>query len=200
MASLKTLFDLSSGITFLTSVKLNLILSRGILYISSCLGSVILVINLLTRSLLACVSAIFLPTCGLPHTDCFNIWSKRRSPPHPQHYSSLIYSFTCVCRLQYIGRTNQCLHSRIKQHVPTKIRQENYFADQINHTYESSIAEHLLNNRDCALSYSADLFTTLIKSHSDYYQKVLETIHILTHKPSLCKQRECLLGLTLIST
>ena len=45
-----------------------------------------------------------------------------------------------------------------------------------------------MNNRNCASSNNADLFTILNKSHSDYHLKVLKTIHILTHKPSLCKQ------------
>ena len=130
--------------------------------------------------------------CGLQHTDRFDIWSPT------QHSSSLIYSFTCVCGLQYIRRTNQCPDSRIK-HVPTKIWQGNYFADRINNTYGSSIAEHLINNSNCASSYCVDFLTILSKSHSDYHLKILETIHILNHKPSLCKQRECLLGLNLIS-
>ena len=102
-----------------------------------------------------------------------------------QHSRSLIYSFTCVCGLQYIGKTNQCLDSRIKQHVPTKIRQRNYFADWINNTYWSSIVEHLINNHNCASSYSVDLFTILSKFYSDYHLKILETIHIHIHKPSL---------------
>ena len=74
----------------------------------------------------------------------------------------------------------------------------NYFADHINNTYSSSIAEHLIDIPDCASSYSANLFTILSRSHSDFHLKVLETIHILTHKPSLCKQTECLLSLNLI--
>ena len=105
----------------------------------------------------------------------------------------------CVCGLQYIGRTNQRLDSRIK-HVPTeKKRQGNYFADRMINTYWYSIAEHLINNRNSAASNNSDLFTILSKSHSDYRLKVLETIHILCHKPSLCKQKECLLCLNLIS-
>ena len=80
-----------------------------------------------------------------------------------------------------------------------KIQLGNYFADHINNKYESSIAEHRINNRDCASSYSADLFTILSRSHSDFHLKVLETIHISTYKPSLCKQKECLLGLNLIT-
>ena len=83
--------------------------------------------------------------------------------------------------------------------VPTKIQLGNYFADHINNTYGFSIAEHLINNHDCASSSSADLFTILSRSHPDFYLKVLETIHILTHKSSLCKQRKCLFGLNLIT-
>ena len=69
----------------------------------------------------------------------------------------------------------------------------------MNNTYESSIVEHLINNHNCASSDSAVLFSILSKSHSDYLLKVLETIYILTHKPSLCKQKENLLGLNLNS-
>ena len=61
------------------------------------------------------------------------------------------------------------------------------------------IAEHLINNCNFAFSYSDDLFTKLSKSHSDFHLNVLETFHILTYKSSLCKQRDCLLGLNLIT-
>ena len=62
----------------------------------------------------------------------------------------------------------------------TKKRQRKYFADRINNTYVSSIEEHLIHN--CPSSYSANLFTILSNSNSDYHLEVLETIHILTHK------------------
>ena len=129
----------------------------------------------------------------------FRTWtvlkSGRKDAPHHQYSGSMIYSFICVCGLQCIGRTNKRLDSKIK-HVLTIIRQGN-FADLISNTYGSSISEHLINNRNCTSFYCADLFTSLSKSYSDYHLKVLEAIHILTHKPSLCKQRECLLGLNL---
>ena len=73
---------------------------------------------------------------------------------------------------QYIGRTGQRLDARVKLHVPTKIRLGNYFADHINYTYGSAFAEHLINNCECASTYSADLFTILSKSHSDFHLKV----------------------------
>ena len=77
--------------------------------------------------------------------------------PH-QHSSTLIYSFRFTCGLLYIERTDRRLDARIKQHVPTKIRLGNYFAGHINNTYGSSIAEHLINNRDCESTYSADVY------------------------------------------
>ena len=79
-------------------------------------------------------------------------------------------------------RTNQRLAARIKQHVPTKIQLGNYFADHIDSNYRAAIAEHLINNRDCASSYSVDLFNILSRSNSHFHLKVLETITILTHK------------------
>ena len=70
--------------------------------------------------------------------------------------------------------------------------------DNLRNTYGSLIAEHLINNHDCA-KFSVDFFFVLNKSHSSFHLKVLETIHILSGRPSFCKQRECLLGLNIIS-
>ena len=64
--------------------------------------------------------------------------------------------------------------------------ERNWLADKINNTYRSAIAE-LFYNCNCTFSYSDDLFTVLSKSLSDFHLKVLETVHILTYKPSLCK-------------
>ena len=191
MTSLKTLFDLLSGIQLSTLIRQKLLLPRYVLFISGYIGFVISVIVLLNRSLRTEVLFFFQFACCVSHTYCFAIWSERCSP-HPQHSSALIYSFRCVCSLHYIGRTNQRLNAWIKQHVPTKKRLGNYFSDHINNTYRSSIAEYLINNRDCASSYLADQFTILSRFHSDFHLKVFETIHILTHKQSLCKQREYL--------
>ena len=59
----------------------------------------------------------------------------------------IILLLTC---LSVVGRTNQRLKARIKP-VPAKIR--NFIGglmDNLRNTYWSSIAEHLINNRDCA--------------------------------------------------
>ena len=97
----------------------------------------------------------------------------------------MIYSFKCNCGEQYIVRTNQCLDARIKHHMPTKIREGNWLADKGNNTYGLGIADNPINNRDCTFSYSDDLFTVLIKSHSDFHLKILKTLHILTYQTSL---------------
>ena len=178
------MFDLLSGIKFLTSVKIKPYSDQKcpvylrLLWLSDISDKFA---NYISDSLRKCYFSSNLRVV-------FRTWTFLRSGqkdvlPPPQKHNS----FTCACGLQYIGRTNQRLDSRIKQHIPTKIRQENYFADRINNTH---IAEHLINNRNCASSYSADLFTILSKSQSNYLLKVLEMIYILTHKPSLCKQSE----------
>ena len=197
MASLKTLFDLFSGIKLLSFIRQKSRRLRYVLCISDYPGWFRSVIVLLIRFL--CVyRSVTLPLiyvlCIVHVLFCHlavKMFSRSR---HPQHSRALIYSFRCTCGLQYIRGTGPRLNARIKQHVPTKIRLGNYFADHINNTHGSAIAEHIINNRECA-----DLFTILSRSHSDFHHKVLETMYILTHKSSICKQRECLLGLNVIT-
>lgn len=126
--------------------------------------------------------------------------SMRKDVLPPHHNSSLIYSFKCSCSLHYIGRTTQRLDVRKKQHVPAKIRNRKYTpSDILTNTYNSSIAEHLINSHNCSVNFSGDAFTILSKSHSNYQLKVLETIYILSLKPPLCKQKDFILGLQLIT-
>ena len=63
----------------------------------------------------------------------------------------------------------------------------------------SLTAEHLMNNREYAKKFSVEVFLILSKSFSSFHLKVFETIHILFDRPSLSKQRECLLGHNIIS-
>ena len=72
--------------------------------------------------------------------------------------------------------------------------------DNLRNTCGSSIVEHLIDNRDCAEMLSEDFFLIVCKSLSSFHLKILEIIHILSGRPSLCKQRECLLGLNIISS
>ena len=51
--------------------------------------------------------------------------------------------------------------------------------DNFRNTYKSSMAEHLINNHDCAEKFSADFFLVLSNSHSSFHLKVLETMFCL---------------------
>ena len=110
-------------------------------------------------------------------------------PPH--HDSHLIVLFRCSWGSCFIGRTNQSLDARIK-HVPTKVCNfTGGLTDNLRNIYRSSVAGLLINNCDCTENLIVDLFLILSKSHSSF--------HILSERLSLCKQRECLQGLNIIS-
>ena len=126
--------------------------------------------------------------------------SSRKDVLPPHHNSNVIYNFECGCGANYLGRTTLRLDGRIQQHVPSKIRNGTYRAtDVITNTYGSSITDHLLKNQSCAANFSTDSFSIISRAHSLYHLKILETIHVRLRKPSLCKQRECLLGLNVIN-
>ena len=53
----------------------------------------------------------------------------------------------------------------------------------------SAIAEHLLNNSECANNYSDSNFSIISKARGEYLLNVLKCLFIKTHKPNLCKQQ-----------
>ena len=83
---------------------------------------------------------------------------------------------------------------RTKQHLPARILN----LERVN-TSGSSIAEHMINSRECAADFNVDQFSILSRSHSIFHLKVLETLYTRSLQPSLCKQRDYLLGLNVIS-
>ena len=74
--------------------------------------------------------------------------------------SSVVYEFTCQCDSGYVGRTTQRLEDRIKQHVPSHIRNKTHPKREqpprscktkiTTKTCDSAIGQHLLENPDCA--------------------------------------------------
>ena len=117
-------------------------------------------------------------------------------PPH--HINSVIYKYTCSCSSDYIGRTFNRLDLRIKQHLPAHILNLELKRGQLVNTSRSSIADHMINSRECVADFNVDWFSILSRSHSLYHLKVLETLYVQSLQPSHCKQRDCLLGLNLI--
>ena len=89
---------------------------------------------------------------------------------------------------------------RIKQHVPSNIRNKTHPQREqpprsckskiTTKTCDSAIGQHLLENPDCAKNYNCDMFRIIGKARSSFYLAVLESIYISTKKPLLCRQKE----------
>ena len=124
--------------------------------------------------------------------------SMRRDVLPPYHISSLIYKYTCGCGGDYIGGTSNRLDLRIKQRLSARILNLELKRGQLVNTSGSSIADHMINNRECVADFNVDRFSILSRSHSLYHLKVLETLYVRSLQPSLCKQRDCLLGSNVI--
>ena len=125
----------------------------------------------------------------LQHEERPSIHSKGLRAYLPK--SSVIYEFTCQCDSGYVGRTTQRLGDRIKQHVPSNIR------NKTGKTSDSAIGQHLLDNPDCAKLYNDDMFQIIGRARSSFHLAFLESIYIQTKKPSLCRQKEFVFSLGL---
>ena len=114
--------------------------------------------------------------------------------------SSVVYEFTCQWNSGYVGRTTQRSEDRIKQHVPSNIRNKTHPQREqpprsckskiTTKTCDSAIGQHLLENPDCAKNYNGDMFRIIGKVRSSFHLAVLESIYINTKKPLLCRQKE----------
>ena len=114
-------------------------------------------------------------------------------PPH--HINSVIYKYTCNCGRDYINWLDLC----IKQHLPAQILNLELKRGQLANTSGSSTAEHMINSWECVADFNVDRFSILSWSHLISHIKVLETLYVRSLQPSLCKQKDYLLGLNVIS-
>ena len=55
---------------------------------------------------------------------------------------------------------------------------------------QSANAQHLLENADCGKQYSPAMFTIITGGRNPSNLQVLESLHITTAKPLLCKQKQ----------
>ena len=86
-------------------------------------------------------------------------------PPH--HINSVIYKYTCSCGSDYIGRTSNRLDLRIKQHFPARILNLELKRGQLVNISGSSIADHIVNSRECVADFNVDRFSILSRPHSE---------------------------------
>ena len=125
--------------------------------------------------------------------------SMRKDVLPPHHINSVIYKYTCSCGSDYIGRKSNRFNLRMKQHFPARILNLELKRGQLVNTSGSSIADYMINRRECVADFNVDRFSILSRSHSIFHLKVLETLYVRSLQPPLCKQRDCLLGLNVIS-
>ena len=114
--------------------------------------------------------------------------------------SSVIYEYKCHCDSRYVGRTAQRLQDRIKQHVPKWLRQHTAYQrvqpnrackrKQPTPKCDSAIAQHLLENNQCAANYNDDQFSILDTARSPFHRSLLEASYIKVRRLNLCKQKE----------
>ena len=120
--------------------------------------------------------------------------------------SCVVYDVKYECGSRNVGGRTQRLNERIKQHVPSVIRNKTVplrqqpkrrctSAQTIN--YDSAIGRHLLSNRCCANNYSDSKFIILAKCSSTFLLKIMESMYIKFNGSDLCRQEEFVFNLAL---
>ena len=125
--------------------------------------------------------------------------SMRKDVLPPHHINSVICEYTCSCGSDYVGRTSNRFDLPIRHHLPARILNLRLIRGQLANTSWSSIAEHMINSRECVADFNVDRFSILGRSHLLSHLKVLETLYVLSLQFTLCKHRDHLLGLNVIS-
>ena len=120
-----------------------------------------------------------------------------KDPISKYKQSMVVYQFNCSCGDSYIGMTSRQFGKRIKEHVPKSIEEfckmndkENKTVRMVNASKRSAIAEHLINNSNCASNYNLDRFKIIKNCFCISDLIKLEAICILIRKPKLCKQKD----------
>ena len=113
--------------------------------------------------------------------------------------SMVVYQFKCYCDNSYIGQTTRQLKKRYKEHIPICVEKFLKFSEKeketkpmkiVNAMKRSAIAEHLVNNHNCAENFSVERFK-IIKNCGNVFDLIkMEAICILNRKPTLCRQKE----------
>ena len=113
--------------------------------------------------------------------------------------------FNCFCDKSYIGQTSRHSKTRIKEYLPTCVIKLIEKEPKIitiateNATKRSSVAEHLVNNKECAKNYDSSRFKVLHQCQNAMDLIKMEAISIYLEKPVLYKQKEFDFKVSLVS-
>ena len=109
--------------------------------------------------------------------------------------SCAVYKLNCFCERSYISQASRHLKARMKKYLPPcvlKIIEEDPEIKTTatkNAAKRSSVAENLINNRDCARKYEVSRLKIVHHCNSFFDPVKLEAISIFLKKPELCKQK-----------
>ena len=115
--------------------------------------------------------------------------------------SIVVYQYVCRHDCLYVDRTSQRLQDRINQHIsrcirsdkrPTKNlpnRERNIISTPTVYR-DSAIAQHLLENEECAKHFNNAQFSILATARSLLHLSVLEATYINSLQPIICRQKE----------
>ena len=98
--------------------------------------------------------------------------SMRKDVLPPHHINSVIYKYKCNSGSDYVGRTSNRLDLRIRQHLPARILNLRLIRGQLANTSGSSIAEHMINSRECVADFNVEPYSILSRSHSLFHLEV----------------------------
>ncbi|KAA3680386.1 uncharacterized protein DEA37_0014864 [Paragonimus westermani] len=113
--------------------------------------------------------------------------------------SHCVYQFVCNCGESYIGRTERCLISRMKEHLPKWVQKsalpENGNVSETHKQPVSSVARHVLTTGHATDPSCA--FKILLRHSNPRFLRFAEAVAINRLKPALCVQKQLFVNLTL---
>lgn len=107
-----------------------------------------------------------------------------KDPVPPLGKSHAIYNFLCDCGRSYIGRTERCVTTRIKEHLPRWIQTSS------RKSATSSICKHVIDCDDFTGHNYSSYFSILATSSYSFSLRILEALFIQRRKPPLCVQKD----------
>ena len=124
----------------------------------------------------------------------FSLNLKDKVPSHDQ--SMVVYSFSCCCAAEYIGRTTRRLSQRIREHHPAWLRTGG------NKSITSSVVAHLANTNHIVEPTRAFrvIYQAPLNQPKFIRQRILaaaESIAIRQRQPVLCLQKQFVQSLCL---
>ncbi|KAA3678481.1 uncharacterized protein DEA37_0008693 [Paragonimus westermani] len=113
--------------------------------------------------------------------------------------SHCVYQFACNCNESYIGRTERCLISRVKEHLPKWVQnsglRENDTVVETRKQPTSTVARHVLTTGHVIDPICA--FRILLRHSKLRFMRFAEAVAVNRLKPTLCVQKQLLVNLTL---